>query len=60
SNADGVDIKISNDEGKSSNVYIKNGSSGIMDVEEFSGKESTIEILKHEYSACDSIKITAK
>jgi len=59
-NADGVDIKISNNQGKVSSVYIKNGATGTIDVRKYLGSESTIEIYKHGNSTCDSIKVTAK
>ncbi|XRW94011.1 hypothetical protein JEM67_09560 [Serratia sp. PAMC26656] len=60
SNADGVNIKISNNKGETSSIYIKNGNTGTIDIEKYLGAESTIEIYKHGNSACDSIKITAE
>ncbi|MGQ6465460.1 hypothetical protein ACUNET_23050 [Serratia sp. IR-2025] len=60
SNADGVDIKISNNDGETINLHIKNGSTEIIDIKKYLDSESTIEIYKHENSACDSIKITAR
>ena len=58
--ADGVDIKVSNNQGKVSSIFIKNGAIGTIDVRKYLGSESTIEIYKHGNSACDSIKITAE
>lgn len=60
SNADGVDIKISNNKGETSNIHIINGKAGIIDIKKYLDSESTIEIYKHKNSACDSIKITAQ
>lgn len=59
-NADGVDIKISNTQGKVSSIYIKNGATGTMDVRKYLGSESTVEIYKHGNSACDAIKVIAE
>lgn len=56
-NADGIDVTIENNEGKTEKVHIPSGGTEILDTHDFNGMKSTLTVDKHQNAGCDSILI---